>query len=119
MEQNTTQNALHGAQTDETTLESWDNFVERQSAAQAAGDVPPALAIAARDLVHLAAGAPGVPPVCDYDTPADYRAARAAIALCRAALDEIAIAYDESMARTIAYHRAALDEIAAGLLEVE
>jgi hypothetical protein len=111
---------LNTTQTDETTLESWDVFVERQTVAQAAGDVPPALAIAARDLMKLAVGDSKVAPVCDYDTPADYRAAEAAIALCRAALDEIAIAYDESLARDIAYHRAALASIeAAGLLEVE
>jgi hypothetical protein len=47
---NTTQ-APNGAQTDETTVEPWEDFVDRQIAAQAAGDVPPALAVAARDLI--------------------------------------------------------------------
>ncbi len=117
---NTPQIASDGAQTDETTVEAWDTFVERQLAATSAGDVPPALSIAANGLVQLAIGAPGVPPICDYGTPADYHAGLAAIELCRAALDEIAIAYAENMARTVVYHRAALADIeAAGLLEVE
>jgi hypothetical protein len=69
--------------------------------------------------LKLAIGVPGAAAIWDYDTPADYHAGKATIALCRAALDEIATVYDECVTHSIAYHRAALAAIeAAGLLPI-